>query len=111
MTGSTTPDGGQSPSVRDTLEFGRVAEFSDALFAIALTLLVFTLDASAVSLDRLDGVLVDQTGALIGLVLPCHGEEHGNRRPASVWPHAALRQPSWRRSARGRLRTRWLPRR
>jgi len=54
---------------RDTLEFGRVVNLSDGLFAIALTLLVFTLDASAVSLDRVDGVLIDQTGPLIAFVL------------------------------------------
>lgn len=54
---------------RDTLEFGRVVNLSDAVFAIALTLLVFTLDASAVSLDRITGVFVDQTGGLIAFVL------------------------------------------
>lgn len=55
--------------VRDTIEFGRVVNLSDGIFAIALTLLVFTLDASAVSLDRVDGVLVDQTGQMIAFVL------------------------------------------
>lgn len=54
---------------RDTLEFGRVVHLSDGLFAIALTLLVFTLDASAVSLDRVDGVLVDQAGELVAFLL------------------------------------------
>ena len=54
---------------RDTLEFGRVVNLSDALFAIALTLIVFTLDASVVSLDRVDGVLIDQTGQLVAFVL------------------------------------------
>ena len=54
---------------RDTLEFGRVVNLSDGLFAIALTLLVFTLDASAVTIERVDGVLVDQTGQLIAFVL------------------------------------------
>lgn len=54
---------------RDTLEFGRVVNLSDGLFAIALTLLVFTLDASGVMLDRIDGVLIDQAGELIAFVL------------------------------------------
>jgi len=54
---------------RSTLEFVRVVNLSDGLFAIALTLLVFTLDASVVSLDRIDGVLIDQMGPLIAFVL------------------------------------------
>jgi uncharacterized membrane protein len=54
---------------RDTLEFGRVVNLSDGLFAIALTLLVFTLDDSAVDLDRTAGVLFDQAGPLIAFVL------------------------------------------
>jgi uncharacterized membrane protein len=54
---------------RDTLEFGRVANLSDGLFGISLTLLVFTLDASEVRLDRLDGVLLDQAGELIAFVI------------------------------------------
>lgn len=47
---------------REALEFSRVVNLSDGLFAIALTLLVFTLDAGPVSLDRYVGVFVDQTG-------------------------------------------------
>lgn len=54
---------------RDTLEFTRVASLSDAVLAIALTLLVFILDASAVSLDRISGVLIDQRGPLIAFEL------------------------------------------
>lgn len=54
---------------RDSLEFGRLVSLSDGLFAIAMTLLVFTLDASVVSLDRLTGVVTDQTGPLIAFVL------------------------------------------
>jgi uncharacterized membrane protein len=70
MTGSGSPnEAGTSRYARDTLEFGRVVNLSDGLFAISLTLLVFTLDASAVSLDRVDGVLVDQTGPLVAFVL------------------------------------------
>jgi uncharacterized membrane protein len=61
--------GSQKRYTRDTLEFGRIVNLSDGLFAIALTLLVFTLDASAVSLDRVDGVLVSQTGELIAFVI------------------------------------------
>ncbi len=60
---------GQRGYGRGALEFTRVANLSDGLFAIALTLLVFTLDASAVSLDRTAGVLVDQPGPLIAFVL------------------------------------------
>jgi uncharacterized membrane protein len=70
VSGPDRQAGARAPRyVRDTLEFGRVVNLSDALFAIALTLLVFTLDASAVSLDRVDGVLVDQIGPLIAFVL------------------------------------------
>ena len=70
MTESGSPlEAGPTRYARDSLEFGRVASLSDGVFAIALTLLVFTLDASAVSLDRVDGVLVDQTGQLIAFVL------------------------------------------
>ena len=63
------PHDGPMRHGRDTLEFGRVVSLSDGLFAIALTLLVFTLDASAVTVSRFDGVLVDQTGPLIAFVL------------------------------------------
>ena len=54
---------------RHTLEFIRVANLSDGLFAIALTLPVFTLDSSAVSLDRPDEVPHDQPGELIAFVI------------------------------------------
>ncbi|MDD9206304.1 TMEM175 family protein [Georgenia sp. 10Sc9-8] len=50
---------------RETIEFGRVLGLSDSVFGIALTLLVFTLDASTVRLTGLSGVLTDQTGQLI----------------------------------------------
>jgi uncharacterized membrane protein len=60
---------GRPRYTRDTLEFGRVVNLSDGLFAIALTLLVFTLDASAVPLERIDGVLIDQTGELIAFLI------------------------------------------
>lgn len=55
--------------VRDTLEFGRVVNLSDGVLAIALTLLVFTLDASQVSLESIGSVFTDQTGPLIAFVL------------------------------------------
>jgi uncharacterized membrane protein len=54
---------------RDSLEFTRIAALSDGLFAIALTLLVFTLDPTVVSLERPAGVLTDQLGSLIAFVL------------------------------------------
>lgn len=60
---------GKTRYARGTHEFARVVNLSDGLFAIALTLLVFTLDASEVSLDRADGVLVDQAGELIAFLL------------------------------------------
>jgi len=69
VTDPTTSSSGHRHHARDTLEFGRIISLSDGVFAIALTLLVFTLDASAVSLDRFDGVLVDQSGPLIAFVL------------------------------------------
>ena len=46
-----------------------MVNLSDALFAIALTLLGFTLDASAVSLDRPFAALLDQPGELIAFAL------------------------------------------
>ncbi len=54
---------------RETVEFGRVANLSDGVFAIALTFLVFTLDADEVSLDRILGVVLDQPGQLTAFVL------------------------------------------
>jgi len=69
MPDSTASYDGRKNHARDTIEFGRVVNLSDGLFAIALTLLVFTLDASAVSLDRVDGVLLDQSGELIAFAL------------------------------------------
>lgn len=40
-------DVGSAQLTRGTLEFNRVVSLSDGVFAIAMTLLVFTLDASA----------------------------------------------------------------
>ena len=50
--------------------------------------------ALAATTDLDAAVAVSATPVLIGVVLPCHREERGNRPPASVWPPAALRQPS-----------------
>lgn len=66
-TGRADPGSGRYE--RGTLEFDRVISLSDGLFAIALTLLVFTLDASAVPLDRYAGVLIEQPGELIAFGL------------------------------------------
>lgn len=54
---------------RDSLEFGRVVNLSDAIFGIAMTLLVFTLSDAAVSLDRVDAAITDQRGELIAFVI------------------------------------------
>jgi uncharacterized membrane protein len=54
---------------RDTPEFGRVANLSDAVFAIAMTLLVLTLDAPNVPADRLAGELVARAPQTIAFVL------------------------------------------
>lgn len=55
---------------RDSQEFGRVVNLSDALFAIAMTLLVFsTMDVSGVRLDVTMGAVRGQAGELIAFVL------------------------------------------
>jgi uncharacterized membrane protein len=55
---------------RDSQEFARVVNLSDALFAIAMTLLVFsTMEASGVRLDGILGAFRDQLGELIAFVL------------------------------------------
>jgi uncharacterized membrane protein len=55
---------------RESLEFGRVVNLSDALFGIAMTLLVFSVvDATDVDLDRVAGALVDQGPQLLAFVL------------------------------------------
>lgn len=54
---------------RDSQEFGRVANLSDAIFGIAMTLLVFTLNDGDVPLDRIGSAIVDQRGELIAFVI------------------------------------------
>ena len=54
---------------RDTPEFARVANLSDAVFAIAMTLLVLTLDVPNVPSDRLAGELVARAPQLIAFLL------------------------------------------
>jgi uncharacterized membrane protein len=52
-----------------TSEFSRVANLSDAVFAIAMTLLVLTLDVPRVPPDRLAEALVDRIPQLIAFVV------------------------------------------
>jgi uncharacterized membrane protein len=54
---------------RDTLQFGRVANLSDGVFAIALTLLVLSLDRPAVPADGLARALVGQLPQLAVVAL------------------------------------------
>ena len=54
---------------RDTQEFDRLANLSDAIFGIAMTLLVFTLNDGEVPLDRIGSAIVDQRGELIAFVI------------------------------------------
>jgi uncharacterized membrane protein len=54
---------------RDSAEFGRVANLSDAIFAIAMTLLVLTLERPEVPAGELGSALVDQLPQLIAFVL------------------------------------------
>jgi uncharacterized membrane protein len=55
---------------RETLEFARIANLSDAVFGIAMTLLVFSVvDATDVDLDRVGGALLDQLPQLIAFLL------------------------------------------
>jgi uncharacterized membrane protein len=54
---------------RDTPEFARVANLSDAVFAIAMTLLVLTLDVPSVPSDRLAAELMARAPQMIAFVL------------------------------------------
>ena len=54
---------------RDTPEFARVANLSDAVFAIAMTLLVLALDAPDVPADRLAAALAAEVPRYVAFVL------------------------------------------
>jgi uncharacterized membrane protein len=54
---------------RDSSEFSRVANLSDAIFAIAMTLLVLTLERPEVPAGELGSALADQLPQLIAFVL------------------------------------------
>ena len=56
-------------SARDTMAFHRVVNLSDAVFAIALTLLVLTLDVPIADLHRLGDALRDQLPQFIAFGL------------------------------------------
>ena len=54
---------------RDSLEFHRVINLSDAVFAIAMTLLVLTLDIPDVPSDQLGEALIVQASQFASLIL------------------------------------------
>ncbi len=54
---------------KDTAEFNRVINLSDAVFAIAMTLLVLTLDIPDVSGAKLESALADQLTQFIAFIL------------------------------------------
>lgn len=54
---------------RDSLAFHRVVNLSDAVFAIALTLLVLTLDVPVTQMHRLADALVDQIPQFVAFAL------------------------------------------
>jgi uncharacterized membrane protein len=54
---------------RDSLEFARVANLADAVFAIAMTLLVLGLEVPTVAADGLRAALAEQIPNLIAFVL------------------------------------------
>lgn len=54
---------------KDTPEFNRVINLSDAVFAIAMTLLVLTVDIPDVPASRLAGALTNQLSQFIALIL------------------------------------------
>jgi uncharacterized membrane protein len=65
--GATIP--GASRHERTTPEFGRVANLSDGVFAIAMTLLVLTLDAPRVGTGGLAAALIEQLPQLLAFIL------------------------------------------
>jgi uncharacterized membrane protein len=64
-----TGTGGVLRYQRDSSEFARVENLSDAIFAIAMTLLVFTLERPDVRGEQLGKALADQAPELIAFVL------------------------------------------
>ena len=54
---------------RDTLEFTRILNLFDAVFAIAMTLLVLNIDIPDVPADRLASALVDQVPQFVSFVI------------------------------------------
>ncbi len=61
--------GGVQRFERDALGFQRVVALSDAVYAIALTLLVLTLDVPVAELHRLSEALVDQVPQFVAFAL------------------------------------------
>ena len=55
--------------VKNSLEFNRVVNLSDAVFAIAMTLLVLTLDIPDVPAEQLGKALLAQASQFVALVL------------------------------------------
>ncbi len=54
---------------KDTAEFNRVVNLSDAVFAIAMTLLILTLDIPDVTEAKLERALADQLSQFIAFIL------------------------------------------
>ena len=68
-TGDGATVSGASRHERTTPEFGRVANLSDGVFAIAMTLLVLTLDAPRVGTSGLAAALIEQFPQLLAFIL------------------------------------------
>lgn len=71
MTAEVKAKSGDSPKhyTRDTLEFNRVISLSDAVFAIAMTLLVLTLDVPDVPAFLVPSALVERSPQFIAFLL------------------------------------------